>query len=317
MLIKYIFFPKHEFFQKSWYYLKQSSSAAFRTALAVDFFSLDLIDDVSVVPAELLAGGNVTLGEEGDPRKAQVVSVDETVLHEDVRSARVVEVAADVADFFRVHDVDVLVFSEKFSGRDVFRFIVGLGFVSGAGGRAFRFFVPAPSLSISRVGGRNGNGSDERSVRFFGSGHFVVGRRRVDFVAQDVKVAAVINVVLKRKLLILKILILIHFIYYFARYFFTFLRNLQAKVFDENCLFQSFSKWMFTNQIYNFCKKTEVHEANFNIKIFPMTEWMRYKIFEVVMRQMIIHIKNFCLRNRKIIFHHINFCLRDLKNCFS
>ena len=37
--------------------------------------------------------------------------------YHDIRATRVVEVAADVADAFCVHDVHVLVFAEKLPGR--------------------------------------------------------------------------------------------------------------------------------------------------------------------------------------------------------
>ena len=92
--------------------LEKSSSATFCAAFAINFFSCDLVDDVGVIPTELLSGGDVTLGKEGDPRKAQVMRVHEAVLNENVGTARVVEVATDVPDFLGVHDVDVLVFAE-------------------------------------------------------------------------------------------------------------------------------------------------------------------------------------------------------------
>ena len=67
--------------------LQKSSSAGLGTALAVDLLSLDLVDYVSIIPTELLSGGNVALRKKGDPRETEVVGVDEAVLNEDVGSA--------------------------------------------------------------------------------------------------------------------------------------------------------------------------------------------------------------------------------------
>jgi len=72
--------------------------------VAVHLTALHGADLVVVVPAELGAGVDVLAGEEGYPRKAQVVGVHEHVLHVDVGRAAVVEEAADVAAELGVHD---------------------------------------------------------------------------------------------------------------------------------------------------------------------------------------------------------------------
>jgi len=53
------------------------------------------------------------------------VRVHETVLNHDVWPTGVVEIAADVSDALRVHDVNVLVFAVKLSGRGVLRTLAG------------------------------------------------------------------------------------------------------------------------------------------------------------------------------------------------
>ena len=49
--------------------------------------------------------------------------VDEAVLHEHVRTAGVVQVAADVSDLLGVHDVHVLVLAEELPRRSVLLFL--------------------------------------------------------------------------------------------------------------------------------------------------------------------------------------------------
>ena len=82
--------------------------------------------------------------------------VNKTILNENIGRTGVIEIAANVSDNFRVHDVDVLVFTEQFSGRDEARFF-GFGFFDGLNfflGFLF-FFVSGSGLTIGCVGGRN------------------------------------------------------------------------------------------------------------------------------------------------------------------
>ena len=46
--------------------------------------------------------------EESDPRKPQVLSIGEDVLHEEIRVATVIQVSTQVALLFRIHHVNVL-----------------------------------------------------------------------------------------------------------------------------------------------------------------------------------------------------------------
>ncbi len=49
-----------------------------------------------------LPGEHALVREERDPRQTDVVSVDEHVLHDDIRRAGMIEEASDIAAFFRV-----------------------------------------------------------------------------------------------------------------------------------------------------------------------------------------------------------------------
>lgn len=61
--------------------------------MAVDFLARNAVDFVAVVPGDLRVGRNVTLGIEGQPRKAQIMTVHEHVLCVAVRIAAVIDEA--------------------------------------------------------------------------------------------------------------------------------------------------------------------------------------------------------------------------------
>ena len=73
------------------------------------------LNDLPVVPAQLLAGPHERGGKEGDPWESEVVGVHEDVLHEDIGIAAVVQVAADVTSPLSVHDVRFFIRSEQLS----------------------------------------------------------------------------------------------------------------------------------------------------------------------------------------------------------
>ena len=103
----------------------------------------------------------MALCEKRNPRKSQIVRVNETILNENIRRTGVIQIAANVADNFRVHNVHVFVFAEKFSGRDVSRFL-GLGFFDRLAHILFGFlffFVSGSGLSV-------GTKRDELDVDF-------------------------------------------------------------------------------------------------------------------------------------------------------
>jgi hypothetical protein len=149
--------------------LQKSSSAGLGATLAVDFLSLHLVDNISIIPTQLLACGNVALSKKPYPRKSQIVGVHKTVLDENVRSARMIEVPANVANDLGIHDVDVFVLPEELASRGVlwffnFRFVNDCG--TGHFGRFLFLFISASRLPVTGLR-RNGNVLGvKRSVRF-------------------------------------------------------------------------------------------------------------------------------------------------------
>ena len=87
---------------------KQSSSTIVCATVAVKHLSRDAANFVIVIPGEFASGPNVAHREEGDPRKAQVLSVEEHVLYEKIRIAAVIEITAEISLLLGVHHVDVL-----------------------------------------------------------------------------------------------------------------------------------------------------------------------------------------------------------------
>ena len=82
--------------------------------------------------------------------------VDEAVLHEHVRTAGVVQVAADVSDLLGVHDVHVLVLAEELPRRSVLLFLRLLAPLRVAGlfvhvGRVVAADLPSLALGIVTV----------------------------------------------------------------------------------------------------------------------------------------------------------------------
>ena len=69
--------------------LKQPSSALLGPAMAKLFFPRDTADFITVVPRKFSASTNVGTSKESNPRETQIVRIDEHVLHENVRIARV------------------------------------------------------------------------------------------------------------------------------------------------------------------------------------------------------------------------------------
>ena len=82
--------------------------------------------------------------------------VDEAVLHEHVRTAGVVQVAADVSDLLGVHDVHVLVLAEELPRRSVLLFLRLLAPLRVAGlfvhvGRVVAADLPGLALGVVTV----------------------------------------------------------------------------------------------------------------------------------------------------------------------
>lgn len=80
-------------------HLEQSLPAILAIAVAVDSLSLDAADLVVVVPGELGVGRYVPGRIEGQPRKTQVVTIDEHVLCDAVRVAAVVDETFEFEEF--------------------------------------------------------------------------------------------------------------------------------------------------------------------------------------------------------------------------
>lgn len=132
--------------------LQKPSSAGLGATLAVNLLSLHLVDNISIIPTELLSSRNMALSKKCDPWETEIVGVDEAVLDENIGSARMIKVAANVANDLGVHDVDILLLTEELARRGVLRFVHFLildGCRAGRFGRFLLVFVPASRLPVA------------------------------------------------------------------------------------------------------------------------------------------------------------------------
>ena len=88
--------------------LQQPPSTVGGSAVAIEYFARHAAHFVVIIPREFASGTYVAHGKEGHPGEAQILSIGEHVLHEQVGVAAMVQVSTQIALLLRIHHVNII-----------------------------------------------------------------------------------------------------------------------------------------------------------------------------------------------------------------